>query len=153
MVNVFDYICNNTFYCLICGLNAMRILRRWAQFKKNEDAMKNLKTCRVNIMISNMDKAIEFYQDKLGLELINRYGDHYAEIQAPDLLIGLHPTSEKIVQGNNLSIGFGVVEFDSTIKELESKGIEFNIEQDGWIRLAHFTDLDNNQLFLAERKD
>lgn len=105
------------------------------------------------MMISNMDKAIEFYQDKLGLELIERYGDHYAEVKAPDLLIGLHPMSEKVVQGNNLSIGFGVVEFDSTIKELEFRGIEFKLEQDGWIRLAHFTDYDNNQLFLAERKD
>ncbi len=115
--------------------------------------MKNLKTCRINVMISNMDKAIEFYQGKLGLELLNRYGEHYAEIQAPDLLIGLHPMAEKVVQGNNLSIGFGVVEFDSTIEELTANGIEFKLEQDGWIRLAHFTDLDNNQMFLAERKD
>jgi len=105
------------------------------------------------VMISNMDRAIEFYQDKLGLELKNRYGDHYAEIQAPDLLIALHPMTKRIVQGNNLSIGFGVVEFDTTIEELESRGIQFNVEQDAWIRLAHFTDLDNNQLFLAERKD
>ena len=104
-------------------------------------------------MISNMDRAIEFYQEKLGLELIARYGDHYAEIQAPDLLIGLHPASENTVWGNNLSIGLGVLKFDSTIKELESKGIEFRLELDGWIRLAYFTDLDNNQLFLAERKD
>ena len=115
--------------------------------------MKNLKTCRINVMISDMDQAIELYQNTLGLELVNRYGDHYAEIQAPDLLIGLHPMSEKVVQGNNLSIGFGVVEFDSTIKDLESKGVKFKLEPDGWIRLAHFTDLDNNQLFLAERKD
>lgn len=115
--------------------------------------MKNLKTCRINVMVSKMEDAIDFYQNKLGLELINRYGNHYAEIQAPDLLIGLHPTTEKIVKGNNLSIGFGVVEFDATIKELESKGIDFKLEQDGWIRLAYFTDLDNNQLFLAERKD
>ena len=69
------------------------------------------------------------------------------------MLIGLHPASEKIIQGNNLSIGFGVVEFDTTVKELESNGIEFRLEQDGWIRLAYFNDLDNNQLFLAERKD
>ena len=27
------------------------------------------------------------------------------------------------------------------------------MEQDGWIRLAHFTDVDGNQLFLAENKD
>jgi catechol 2,3-dioxygenase-like lactoylglutathione lyase family enzyme len=115
--------------------------------------MKNLKTCRVNVMVSDMDQAIEFYQGKLGLELLNRYANHYAEIQAPDLLIGLHPMSEKTVPGNNLSIGFGVTEFDSTIKDLELKGITFRVEQDGWIRLAHFTDIDKNQLFLAERKD
>jgi len=115
--------------------------------------MKNLKTCRVNVMVSNLDRSIEFYQGKLGLELINRYGDYYAEIQAPDLLIGLHPSSEKTLYGNNISIGLGIVEFDSTINELESLGINFKLEQDGWIRLAYFTDPDNNQLFLAERKD
>lgn len=115
--------------------------------------MKNLKSCRVNVMISNIDKAIEFYEGKLGLELLNRYGDHYAEIQAPDLLIGLHPITNNTTYGNNFSIGFGVSEFDSTILDLESKGIEFKLDQDGWVRLAHFTDLDNNQLFLAERKE
>ena len=115
--------------------------------------MKNLITCRINVMISNMDKAIEFYQSILGLELVNRYGDHYAEIQAPDLLIGLHPMSDIVVIGNNLSIGFGVIDFDSTVRELEFHGIKCKLEQDGWIRLAHFTDLDNNQLFLAERRE
>ena len=115
--------------------------------------MENLKKCRVNVMVSNMDDAVEFYSEKLGLELINRYDNHYAEIQAPGLMIGLHPTSEKITIGNNLSIGFGVVDFDLTIENLETKDIEFTIEQDGWIRLAYFTDLDNNQLFLAENKN
>lgn len=111
--------------------------------------MKNLISCRINVMISDMDKAIDFYQRKLGLELKNRYGDHYAEIQTPDLLIGLHPTTDKIVQGTNISIGLGVTHFDSTLKELESKEIEYKLEQDGWIRLAYFSDPDQNQLFLA----
>ena len=100
-----------------------------------------------------MDNAVEFYSVKLGLELLNRYDDHYAEIQAPGLMIGLHPASEKILTGNNLSIGFGVINFDKTIENLTAKGIDFKIEQDGYIRLAHFTDLDNNQLYLAENKD
>jgi catechol 2,3-dioxygenase-like lactoylglutathione lyase family enzyme len=115
--------------------------------------MKNLKTCRINVMVSDMDKAVNFYQNTLGLELLNRYGDHYAEIQAPDLLIGLHPRSANTIHGNNLSIGLGVTNFDATLEDLKSHGIEFNIEQDGWIRLAHFNDPDNNQLFLAERED
>jgi len=104
-------------------------------------------------MVSDITDAIEFYVNTLGLELLNRYGDHYAEVQAPELLIGLHPNSDKLIKGNNMSIGFGVTEFDSTIKELEAKGINFNVEQDGWIRLASFQDNDENQLFLAENKD
>lgn len=104
-------------------------------------------------MISNMDDAIDFYQGLLGFKLLNRYGNHYAEIQAPDLLIGLHPSSEQTNVGNNISIGLGVTDFDDTIADLESKGIQLKIEQDGWIRLAYFTDPDNNQLFLAESKD
>jgi len=104
-------------------------------------------------MVSNMDDAVKFYSETLELELVNRYSNYYAEIQAPGLLIGLHPTSDKIITGNNLSIGFGVVNFDSTIENLKTKGIEFKIEQDGYIRLAHFTDLDANQLFLAENKN
>ncbi len=74
-------------------------------------------------------------------------------MKAPDLLIGLHPISEKIVHGNNVSIGFGVNDFDATIKELEALGIAFKLEQEGWGRLAHFTDLDNNHLFLAEHEE
>ena len=68
-------------------------------------------------------------------------------------MIGLHPTLKKVTKGNNLSIGFGVINFDLTIKKLKSKGIEFAMEEDGYIRLAYFTDLDNNPLFLAENKD
>ncbi len=95
--------------------------------------MRNLKKCRVNVMVSNMDNAIEFYSVKLGLELINRYGDHYAEIQAPGLMIGLHTASEKISIGNNLSIGFGVINFDKTIEILNAKRIEFTIfRMDRW---------------------
>jgi len=115
--------------------------------------MKNLITCRVNIMISDMNRAIDFYTNILGLELLNRYGEHYAEVQAPDLLIGLHPSTGNITTGNNLSIGFGIVSFDETVRELESKGLKFRVEVDGWIRLAYFADPDGNPLFLAERNE
>ena len=115
--------------------------------------MKSLKSCRVNVMVSNMDRAIEFYSGKLGLTLMNRYGDHYAEIQTPDMSVALHPMGKEIKKGNNMSIGFGVTAFDDTVTELQSKGIVLTIEKDGWIRLAHFADEDGNALFLAERKE
>jgi predicted enzyme related to lactoylglutathione lyase len=114
--------------------------------------MTKINSARVNVMVADMDKSVDFYTNTLGLKLLNQYGSHYAEIQAPDLLIGLHPKSDKIVVGNNISIGFGVKEFDQEIEQLKSKGIDLKIEVDGWIRLAHFTDLDNNALFFAENK-
>ena len=114
--------------------------------------MAKINSSRINVMVADMDKAIDFYTDKLGLKLLNHYGNYYAEIQAPDLLIGLHPKSEETVLGNNMSIGFGVKEFDQEVEALKSKGVAVEIEADGWIRLAYFTDLDNNVLFFAENK-
>lgn len=114
--------------------------------------MDTLKHSRVNVMVKEMDRSIKFYVNVLGLELVNHWGDHYAEVKARDLLIGLHPSSEKVSIGNSISIGFGVSNFEETMKTLESKGIEFKIEQDGWISLAHFTDPDGNPLYLAENK-
>jgi catechol 2,3-dioxygenase-like lactoylglutathione lyase family enzyme len=114
--------------------------------------MTKIISSRVNVMVADIDKSIDFYTNKLGLKLLNQYGNHYAEIQAPYLLIGLHPKSDKTVIGNNISIGFGVKEFDLLIEQLKSKGIGLKIEVDGYIRLAHFIDLDNNTLFFAENK-
>ncbi len=114
--------------------------------------MTKINSSRVNVMVSDMNESIDFYINKLGLKLLNHYGNHYAEIQAPDLLIGLHPKSDKTIVGNNISIGFGVKEFDLLIKQLKSKGLAIEIENVGYIRLAHFKDLDNNALFFAENK-
>ena len=114
--------------------------------------MKNLNSTRVNVMVSNIDQAIDFYIDKLELKLINRYGDHYAEVDANGFMIGLHPSDADVTLGNNISIGLGVFNFDQTIAHLESKGIKFILEKGGYIRLAHFTDSDGNSLFLAENK-
>lgn len=101
-------------------------------------------------MVSDMDRALSFYTDILGLNLVKRYGDHYAELDAKGFMIALHPTSGKVTFGNNMSIGLGVLNFDETIKSLESKGVKFTMEKGGYIRLAHFHDPDGNQLFLAE---
>ncbi len=103
-------------------------------------------------MVSSMDHAIAFYVDTLGLKLLNRYGNHYAELDANGFMIALHPANHRVSYGNNVSVGLGVFNFDDTVKELESKGIEFSFEKGGYIRLAHFNDPDGNPLFLAENK-
>jgi len=104
-------------------------------------------------MVSNLDNAIEFYSEKLGLKLKDRYGDHYAEIETPGVMIGLHPADEHVRKGNNISIGFGVDDLDRSIEDLKKIGIEIKDESDGGTRLAHFTDPDDNPLYLIENRN
>ena len=112
--------------------------------------MENLKNCTITVMVSNLDVAVQFYVESLGLELKKKYGEHYAEIQGPGLLLGLHPSERPVTKGDNLSIGFGVDDFDAVTRSLQDKGLALEIKQDGFIRLTHFKDPDENHLFVAE---
>jgi predicted enzyme related to lactoylglutathione lyase len=91
----------------------------------------------------------------LGLKLKSRYGDYFAQIEAPGTTITLHPSSKKGPQADNsesLSIGFGVENLEAALVEFKEKGVEFSsgIVQDGSVRLAFFTDPDNNPLYLSQ---
>ena len=112
-----------------------------------------IKNSLVTVMVSDMDTAINFYTETLGLQLKNRYGDHWAEIEAPGITIGLHPKSKKDIKlGDNLSIGFGVDDIKQTVAALEKKGITFNMIDDRQIWLALFIDPDGNSLYFAQSK-
>ena len=46
------------------------------------------------IFVSQMDRAVSFYTDTLGFDLVHRSGDHWASVDAGDgLMLGLHPVS------------------------------------------------------------
>ena len=63
------------------------------------------------VYVSNMDNAIRFYTEVLGLKLTNRFGDHWATVQAgKTLVIGLHPWSAKFPSpGTKGSVQIGLV--------------------------------------------
>jgi len=51
-----------------------------------------LKGGNATIYVSDMDRAVAFYTETLGLGLTFRAGDHWAGIDAGDgLQLGLHP--------------------------------------------------------------
>ena len=61
------------------------------------------------IFVSDMDAAVRFYIEALGLKLLERYGDHWASIDAGHgLTIGLHPASAQNPAGRvgSMTIGF-----------------------------------------------
>ena len=51
------------------------------------------------VIVSDMNRAIRFYTELLGLKLEQRFGNEWASIKAPSgLVIGLHPMSSKALQ-------------------------------------------------------
>ena len=49
------------------------------------------------VFVSDMDNAVRFYTEVLGLRLTNRFGDHWATVDAgKGLTIGLHPASPQV---------------------------------------------------------
>lgn len=70
------------------------------------------------VYVSNMDAAIRFYTEALGLKLTNRFGDRWATIETgpsywseagAGLMIGLHPQSPKYpAPGTKGAVGFGL---------------------------------------------
>jgi catechol 2,3-dioxygenase-like lactoylglutathione lyase family enzyme len=113
-----------------------------------------IKDSNVTVIVSDMKKAIHFYVETLGLELKANYGDQYAEIHAPGVMIGLHPASTagpKPGKSESLSIGFVVENLNSAMSELKSKGVSFSrVVEDRPTKLAFFADPDGNPLYLSE---
>lgn len=109
------------------------------------------------IYVSNMDQAVRFYSETLGLKLTNRFGDKWATVEAgKGLTIGLHPASRDYpAPGTRGSVMFGF-EIDEPIEtvvaRLKERGVRFNgsiIKADpgGW---ASLLDPDGNPIYLWE---
>jgi len=109
------------------------------------------------VFVTNMDRAVDFYTNVLGMKLRMRAADHWAEVEAgPDLVIGLHPdTTSPMKAGTSGSIQIGLTvsdPIDDVVATLVKRGVAFGgpVVDDGPVRLAFFKDLDGNVLYLVE---
>jgi catechol 2,3-dioxygenase-like lactoylglutathione lyase family enzyme len=112
----------------------------------------------VTIYVSNMDRAVRFYTETLGLRLAYRFGDHWASVElGKGLTIGLHPASEHSPAGRPGSMAIGLelsgVAIEDAVSRLAAKGVQFQgpVNDGGKSgKFAGFADPDGNQLYLAE---
>lgn len=109
----------------------------------------------VTVPVSNMDRAVRFYSEVLGLKLAYRFGDHWASLElGKGLTIGLHPASSETIRGKGgMAIGLelsGAIE--DAVHLLESRGVRFQgvVNEGKSGKFAHFEDPDGNTLYLAE---
>ena len=113
------------------------------------------------IFVTDMSRAVEFYCGALGLALKQRWGDHFAAIDAGDgLLLGLHPASPTAPPpgtSGSIQIGLNVdAKLDDVVEQLRARGVKFRgpivDDPEGGVRIAFLADPDGNDLYLCEVK-
>jgi predicted enzyme related to lactoylglutathione lyase len=110
------------------------------------------------VYVSNMDNAIQFYTEVLGLKLTNRYGNHWATVQAgKSLVIGLHPWKQNNPKpGTNGSVQIGlVVSQDQPIDAYAERLRRYGVEVSGIIEseagnYINFVDPDGNPIYVGD---
>lgn len=114
------------------------------------------------VIVSDMQKSVEFYRDKLGIPLKFQSPD-WTEFQTGTTTLAIHgggvapsgpPSGDPSKQAGTCSIGFNVESVDQTYEELKAKGIRFVMpptqrEGEG-IRLAVCIDPDGLPISVAQ---
>jgi catechol 2,3-dioxygenase-like lactoylglutathione lyase family enzyme len=116
-----------------------------------------IKKANATIYVSDVESALKFYVDKLGMNVKSHWGKDFAELELNGFVIGLHPPTQSGPGPGTvgaISIGLEVDDLDTEMTRLKEKGITFHgkIVEDGPVRLAFFGDPDGNPLYLTQVK-
>ncbi len=106
---------------------------------------------QVTVPSLDLSRSVVFYQT-LGLRLIVNALPHYARFECPDgnSTFSIHLV-EQLPTGEGVYVYFECDDLDDHVKELQSKGINFQLNptDQPWLwREARLKDPDNNQLIL-----
>jgi predicted enzyme related to lactoylglutathione lyase len=100
----------------------------------------------------DMDAAVAFYRDVVGLELMRRDGDAWAQFEAGPVRFALHGTDED-VGGRSGTAVFRVDDLEAARWTLSERGARFEEhvgEVEGLARFATFRDPDGNPVQIIE---
>jgi catechol 2,3-dioxygenase-like lactoylglutathione lyase family enzyme len=103
--------------------------------------------------VSEMDRAVAFYRDVLGLELLRREDGSWAEFDSGGRRFALHAVGEgQSVTAGGATAVFSVEDLDRASAELSSRGVPVAHEGqvEGYARFASFLDPDGNTFQLIE---
>ena len=98
--------------------------------------------------VSDMERAVSFYRDSLGLEVVEHDGD-WTEVTAGDQRIGLNEGESPAGDGGAV-IAFDVDDIAATVESLQGDGVEFagEVSEHPWGKIAPFKDSEGNDLQL-----
>jgi catechol 2,3-dioxygenase-like lactoylglutathione lyase family enzyme len=107
----------------------------------------------VTLFVRDVNRAVRFYVETLGMKLVEEPGSGWAVIDAGDgFRIGLHEGA--VVEGRGAfapSVGlYPKVPLREAVAIFENRGVKFEIKDDGPVTLAYFRDPDDNVLYLCQ---
>jgi predicted enzyme related to lactoylglutathione lyase len=100
----------------------------------------------------DMDAAVAFYRDVVGLALVRRDGDAWARFEAGSVGFALHGTDEEAA-GRSGTVVFRVDDLEAARWTLQERGARFEEhvgEVEGIARFATFRDPDGNPVQIIE---
>jgi catechol 2,3-dioxygenase-like lactoylglutathione lyase family enzyme len=111
----------------------------------------------VTLFVRDVDKAVRFYVETLGMKLVEEALAHvprWAVIDAGEgFRIALHEGGA--VEGRGAfapAVGlYPKVPIAEAIAIYENRGVKFETKQDGPVTCAHFRDPDDNVLYLCQQ--
>jgi len=122
----------------------------------------NLRLWYANIFVTDLKRAVEFYQNTLGLPLQfqeEQFG--YASFAPEGIRLGVarvdpnDPESQPLV-GRHTGIGWGVPDLDAAYARLKAKGVRFTMvptKQPWGGFMATFADPDGNVFYLDQLRE
>ncbi len=113
----------------------------------------------VNVFVSDLDRAVEFYQGKLGLSLEMADAGHgYASFAVGPVRLGLAVAGadQRELLGRHTGVGFATDDLKSDHERLAADGVEFTMppERQPWGGfMALLCDPDGNVFYLDQIRD
>lgn len=107
----------------------------------------------VTLFVRDVERAVRFYVETLGMKLVEGGGNDWAVVDAGDgFRIGLQPGALEGGRGAFApAIGLNAkVPIKEAIAIFENRGVRFEVNDDGPVTLAHFKDPDDNALYLCQ---
>ena len=80
----------------------------------------------VILLVSDMNRSVQFYRETLNLPL-KKESDEWTEFFNKETVLALHPVKHKesLKSGQHILLGFSASDFDNTINKLKEKGVVF----------------------------
>ena len=111
-------------------------------------------SANVTLVVSNFENSLSFFTEKLGLVVVYRHQDEWAELGGPGITIGLTPAKEREEAKNPLSpaIALNVIDLETAMTSLSARGISFQgpVREEKNARLAFFEDPDRHPFYLCQ---